>query len=162
MLRGYIAPCLTFLYSSDIYWLRPLKCSQSPAQKSKTPLGINVEVHFWIRESWTSALSCFFSQHTKFKSVTLWGIQHCCCQNKCCIIPFQNYSLNWHFILFFPLSEMIKECGMETQIIHGSHWNTHLLIYPIKCLEIQYTNRQWPPYMTTELLPTGSAGHSGS
>lgn len=40
-----------------------------------------------------------FFQHKKFKSVALWGIWHCCCQNKCCIIPFQD--IYWADILFF-------------------------------------------------------------
>lgn len=88
--------------------------------QNQTPICVNVEVRFWVGESCTSALSCFFPQHKKFKSVTLWGIQHCCCQNKCCIIPFQDYLLNWHFTLFLPLSEMIKECDMKTQIIHDT------------------------------------------
>lgn len=84
------------------------------------------------------------------------SMRHCYCQNKCYIIPFQDYLFISCFFSL-PLSEMKKECGMETQIIHGAHGNIHLLICPVKCWEAQNRNRQWPAYMTTELPPTGSA-----
>lgn len=127
--------------------------------ESKTPLGVNAQEHFWMGESWTSALSCFFSQHTKFTSVTLWGIPTLLLSKQ---MLYNSFSGLFIYIFFFlPLSEMKKH--METQIIHGTHWNIHLFIYLMKCWETQYRNRQWPAYKTTELPPTGSAaGRPGS
>lgn len=151
-----MAPCLPFLYSSDIYWVKHLKCPRSSAQKSKTPLGVNVQVHFWMGESWTSALPCFFSPAYK--------IQKCHPRRHSTLLLSKQMLYNsfpglFIYIPFFPshFQRWKKECGMDTQIIHSTHWNVHLLIYPMKCWETQYRDRQWPASMTTELPPTSSA-----
>lgn len=105
--RGSMAPCLPFLYSSDIYWVKSLKCPRSSAQKSKIPLGVNIQVHFWKGESWTSALPCFFSPGYK--------IQKCHPMSHSTLLLskqmlYNSFSGLFIYILFFflPLSEMKK------------------------------------------------------